>query len=77
MISVNTLVLALAASPLIGARPINYRRALVARAPDFGKCTTPELVFAAGLDNRKETAFEPKDLTSFNHGSAQNVCDIP
>jgi hypothetical protein len=40
---------------------------------DFGSCSTPSIIFAAGLDNRKETAFEPKDLKSFNHGSAQNV----
>jgi hypothetical protein len=48
--------------------------ASVAAKPDFGKCSTPEIIFADNLDNRKETSFEPKDLKSFNHGSAQNVC---
>lgn len=33
-------------------------------APNFGKCSTPEIKFAKGLDNRKETAFEPVDLSS-------------
>ncbi|KAI0264381.1 hypothetical protein BC834DRAFT_844045 [Gloeopeniophorella convolvens] len=42
-------------------------------AADFGKCTTPEIKFAAGLDGRKETAFVPVDQTSFNHGSADNI----
>jgi hypothetical protein len=42
-------------------------------AADFGSCSVPEITFAQGLDNRKETAFEPTDLKSFNHGSAQNV----
>ncbi|PIL35678.1 hypothetical protein GSI_02408 [Ganoderma sinense ZZ0214-1] len=40
---------------------------------DFGSCTVPQITFAVGLDNRKETAFEPTDLTSYNHGSAQNI----
>jgi hypothetical protein len=28
---------------------------------NFGKCSTPEIKFAAGLDGRKETAFAPVD----------------
>ena len=40
---------------------------------DFGSCSVPQITFAAGLDGRKETAFEPTDLTSYNHGSAQNI----
>ncbi|TFY51623.1 hypothetical protein EVG20_g10917 [Dentipellis fragilis] len=40
---------------------------------DFGSCPVPQIKFAAGLDGRKETAFEPADLNSFNHGSAQNI----
>ncbi|KAJ7126387.1 hypothetical protein C8R43DRAFT_1028801 [Mycena crocata] len=40
---------------------------------DFGKCSLPEIKFAAGLEGRKETAFIPNDLTSYNHGSAQNI----
>jgi len=43
---------------------------------DFGTCTTPQIEFAAGLDGRKETAFEPTDLISFNHGSADNIAVI-
>ncbi|KAF8486043.1 hypothetical protein DFH94DRAFT_808518, partial [Russula ochroleuca] len=44
-----------------------------AGAPDFGKCTTPEIKFAVGLDGRRETAFAPNDLQSYNHGSADNI----
>ncbi|TBU55568.1 hypothetical protein BD310DRAFT_979504 [Dichomitus squalens] len=40
---------------------------------NFGSCSVPQITFAVGLDNRKETAFEPTDLKSFNHGSAQNI----
>ncbi|PPQ67480.1 hypothetical protein CVT25_006021, partial [Psilocybe cyanescens] len=40
---------------------------------NFGKCTVPEIEFAAGFDNRKETSFQPSDKASFNHGSAQNI----
>lgn len=43
---------------------------------DFGTCTTPQIEFAAGLGGRKETAFEPTDLTAFNHGSADNIAVI-
>ena len=32
-----------------------------ASAPNFGSCSTPEIQFADGLDNRKETAFAPTD----------------
>lgn len=28
---------------------------------DFGSCTVPEIEFAAGFDNRKETSFQPTD----------------
>jgi hypothetical protein len=31
---------------------------------NFGKCSTPKIEFADGLDGRKETAFEPADLSS-------------
>lgn len=40
---------------------------------NFGSCTTPQIRFAQGLDGRRETAFEPADKASFNHGSAQNI----
>lgn len=28
---------------------------------NFGSCTTPQIQFGAGFDNRKETSFEPVD----------------
>ncbi|KAJ7498579.1 hypothetical protein FB451DRAFT_3364 [Mycena latifolia] len=40
---------------------------------DFGKCSLPEIKFDVGLDGRRETSFEPVDLTSYPHTSAQNV----
>ncbi|TRM65095.1 hypothetical protein BD626DRAFT_240688 [Schizophyllum amplum] len=40
---------------------------------DFGSCTTPQIEFGVGFDNRKETSFRPVDSTSYNHGSAQNI----
>jgi uncharacterized protein with GYD domain len=40
---------------------------------NFGSCTVPQIEFATGFDNRKETSFQPVDKTSFNHGSAQNI----
>ncbi|ESK94609.1 hypothetical protein Moror_14333 [Moniliophthora roreri MCA 2997] len=45
-------------------------------AADFGSCTTPEIDFAQGFDNRKETSFQPADLNSYNHGSAQGIAII-
>jgi hypothetical protein len=38
--------------------------ASTASAPNFGSCSTPEIKFAVGLDNRKETAFAPIDSGS-------------
>jgi len=40
---------------------------------DFGKCTVPQIEFAVGFDNRRETSFQPVDKASYNHGSAQNI----
>jgi hypothetical protein len=40
---------------------------------DFGKCSIPQIEFAVGFDNRRETSFQPVDKTSFNHGSAQAI----
>ncbi|KAL1743196.1 hypothetical protein HDZ31DRAFT_41504 [Schizophyllum fasciatum] len=40
---------------------------------DFGSCSTPEIEFGQGFDNRKETSFQPADKTSFDHGSAQAI----
>lgn len=42
-------------------------------ASDFGTCTTPEIKGALGLDGRTEFAFEPTDLTSYPHASAQGI----
>ncbi|KAI0064766.1 hypothetical protein BV25DRAFT_1913944 [Artomyces pyxidatus] len=39
----------------------------------FGSCSVPQIKFGTGFDNRKETAFEPVDQKSFNHGSADNI----
>lgn len=43
---------------------------------NFGSCTVPQIQFGVGFDNRKETAFEPVDQTSYNHGSADNIAVI-
>ncbi|KAL1703068.1 hypothetical protein EV121DRAFT_261325 [Schizophyllum commune] len=40
---------------------------------DFGSCSTPEIEFGQGFDNRKETSFQPADKTSYDHGSAQAI----
>ncbi|KAJ8523219.1 hypothetical protein ONZ45_g283 [Pleurotus djamor] len=40
---------------------------------DFGSCTVPQIEFAVGFDNRRESSFRPVDLVNFNHGSAQNI----
>lgn len=39
---------------------------------ELGDCSHIGMIFAAGLDGRRETAFQPADKTEFNHGSAQN-----
>lgn len=36
------------------------------------RLTLSLVIFAVGLDNRKETSFEPKNLQQFSHTSAQN-----
>lgn len=46
------------------ARPVAYhfRRANATSAiGNFGSCTVPQVKFAVGFDNRKETSFEPVD----------------
>lgn len=32
---------------------------------DFGSCTVPQIEFAVGFDNRKETSFQPVDKGAF------------
>jgi hypothetical protein len=43
---------------------------------NFGKCSIPKINFGTGFDGRKETAFEPADQVSYNHGSAQAISII-
>ncbi|KAI0254963.1 hypothetical protein BJV78DRAFT_1151812 [Lactifluus subvellereus] len=40
---------------------------------NFGSCSVPQIQFGAGFDNRKETSYEPVNMKSYNHGSAQNI----
>ncbi|KAK0469659.1 uncharacterized protein EV420DRAFT_55475 [Desarmillaria tabescens] len=40
---------------------------------NFGSCSVPQIKFGVGFDGRKETSFEPVDLQSYNHGSAQAI----
>lgn len=51
---------------------------------DLGSCSDPTIIFADGLDGRKEKSFEPNDTTTFTHGSALNIkvisdfiCELP
>ena len=57
------------AAPLAAREPASASSSI----GDFGSCSVPQITFATGLDGRKETAFEPTDLKSYNHGSAQNI----
>jgi hypothetical protein len=41
-------------------------------ASTFGNCD-PTITFGIPSDGRKEEAFEPTDLSTFNHGSAQKI----
>ncbi|KII89992.1 hypothetical protein PLICRDRAFT_174793 [Plicaturopsis crispa FD-325 SS-3] len=63
----------LSASEQTVALPIAHRAAAATGAADFGSCTTPQIEFGVGFDNRKETSFQPVDKTSYNHGSAQAI----
>lgn len=40
---------------------------------DLGSCADPTIIFADGLDGRKEKSFEPNDTQTFTHGSALNI----
>ncbi|KAJ7175797.1 hypothetical protein C8R46DRAFT_944848 [Mycena filopes] len=62
-----------AASTATAAPPAAVVTATSSSIGDFGKCTVPQIEFATGFDNRKETSFQPVDKTSFNHGSAQAI----
>ncbi|KAJ4494933.1 hypothetical protein C8J55DRAFT_576861 [Lentinula edodes] len=64
----------LAASEDVLARPLlAFRQSTSSSIGDFGSCTVPQIQFATGFDNRKETSFEPVDLISYPHGSAQAI----
>jgi hypothetical protein len=63
----------LSASKDVLARPLYYRQASNSTIGNFGSCTVPQIQFATGFDNRKETSFEPVDQVSYNHGSADNI----
>jgi hypothetical protein len=43
---------------------------------NFGTCTIPQIEFGVGFDGRTETAFQPVDKVSYNHGSADNIAII-
>lgn len=34
---------------------------------NFGKCSVPQIEFAVGFDNRKETSFEPVDKSTLSY----------
>ena len=40
---------------------------------DLGSCPNPTIIFALGLDGRKDPSFAPADETTFTHGSALNI----
>jgi len=64
----------LASSGDVLARPLLYsRQSTNSSLGDFGSCTLPEITFAVGFDNRKETSFEPTNLVDYNHGSADGI----
>ncbi|KAJ4181404.1 hypothetical protein NW759_017191 [Fusarium solani] len=39
----------------------------------FGSCSDLSIIFAAGLNGRKQEAFAPSNEADFNHGSAQKI----
>jgi hypothetical protein len=47
-----------------------------AAGADFGACSNPAINFGATSDGRQQDAFEPADLSEFNHGSALNIAVI-
>ncbi|KAI0472208.1 hypothetical protein GGR56DRAFT_657418 [Xylariaceae sp. FL0804] len=70
----TTVAAAQASASLALGTPLSRRSAFSPRAAaDFGSCSDPAIVFAAGLDGRTESAFEPANLDDFNHGSADNI----
>ncbi|KAG8758758.1 hypothetical protein FRC12_009928 [Ceratobasidium sp. 428] len=72
LLSYSLAALSLATS-FVSARPLPlYRR----QAPitDFGSCNaTPDIIFALGLDGRKDPSFQAKNNDVYNHGSALGI----
>lgn len=62
------------ATSFVAARPLphyQYRRQAIT---DFGTCNaTPDIIFALGLDGRKDPAFQAKNNDVYNHGSALGI----
>lgn len=73
MLSSSALFLSLSSLLLVEGSPIKFRRQASADIGNFGSCSVPQIQFAVGFDNRKETSFEPVDQVSYNHGSADNI----
>ncbi|QRV81892.1 hypothetical protein RhiJN_09907 [Ceratobasidium sp. AG-Ba] len=61
------------ATSFVAARPLpHYRRQNA--ITDFGTCkATPDIIFALGLDGRKDPAFQAKNNDVYNHGSALGI----
>ena len=54
-------------NPVTNSGPVSSSSSSSASTPqaaNFGKCSTPQIKFAAGLEGRKETAFAPVDQGS-------------
>ncbi|CAE7208431.1 unnamed protein product [Rhizoctonia solani] len=66
-------LVALSVATLVLARPLpHYRRQNT--ITDFGSCNaTPDIVFALGLDGRKDPSFQAKNNNVYNHGSALGI----
>ncbi|CAE6513337.1 unnamed protein product [Rhizoctonia solani] len=64
---------ALSVATFVSARPLpHYRRQNA--ITDFGSCNaTPDIIFALGLDGRKDPSFQAKNNNVYNHGSALGI----
>ncbi|KAJ1302177.1 hypothetical protein OPQ81_001005 [Rhizoctonia solani] len=64
---------ALSVAALVSGRPLpHYRRQ--STITDFGSCNaTPDIIFALGLDGRKDPSFQAKNNNVYNHGSALGI----
>ncbi|KAG9099074.1 hypothetical protein FRC06_005673 [Ceratobasidium sp. 370] len=72
LLSYSFAALSVAAS-FVSARPLPYYRRQTVIS-DFGTCNaTPDIIFALGLDGRKDPAFQAKNNDVYNHGSALGI----